>query len=82
MQPLDLPYWEGKIEEYARKGYGWWPQLGSRLPQADQLTGICSKGILLGVAGMMDPPRPEAITAIACRPGSVKMITGDHPQRR
>ncbi len=34
LQPLDLPYWEGKIEEYARKGYGWWPQLeaGCRRP--------------------------------------------------
>lgn len=39
--------------------------------------------ILLGVAGMMDPPRPEAITAIAdCLQAGirVKMITGDHPQ--
>ena len=30
------------------------------------------QGDFAGVAGMMDPPRPEAITAIAdaCRPGS------------
>ena len=38
---------------------------------------------MLGVAGMMDPPRPEAITAIAdCLQAGirVKMITGDHPQ--
>ncbi|GGP23287.1 cation-transporting P-type ATPase [Silvimonas iriomotensis] len=37
----------------------------------------------LGVAAMMDPPRPEAITAIAtCRSAGieVKMITGDHPE--
>jgi Ca2+-transporting ATPase len=36
---------------------------------------------LLGLQGMMDPPRPEAIAAIEdCRRGgiSVKMITGDH----
>jgi magnesium-transporting ATPase (P-type) len=35
----------------------------------------------LGVAGMMDPPRPEAIDAVrACRAAgvTVKMITGDH----
>jgi magnesium-transporting ATPase (P-type) len=39
--------------------------------------------ILLGIAGMMDPPRPEAITAIGdCLQAGirVKMITGDHPQ--
>ncbi len=37
---------------------------------------------LLGVAGMIDPPRPEAIEAVrACHEASiqVKMITGDHP---
>ncbi|HFF0192712.1 TPA: HAD-IC family P-type ATPase [Klebsiella pneumoniae] len=39
--------------------------------------------IFLGIAGMMDPPRPEAIDAIhACQTAGirVKMITGDHPQ--
>jgi magnesium-transporting ATPase (P-type) len=38
--------------------------------------------VFLGVAGLMDPPRPEAIEAIAlCRQAGieVKMITGDHP---
>jgi magnesium-transporting ATPase (P-type) len=38
---------------------------------------------LIGLAGMIDPPRPETIPAIlAChRAGmAVKMITGDHPQ--
>jgi magnesium-transporting ATPase (P-type) len=37
---------------------------------------------LLGLEGMIDPPRPEAIEAIrACRQAgiTVKMITGDHP---
>ncbi len=37
---------------------------------------------LLGVAGMIDPPRPEAIEAVsACHEAGiqVKMVTGDHP---
>ncbi|RXW26682.1 cation-transporting P-type ATPase [Enterobacter ludwigii] len=86
IQPFDLPYWEGKIEEYAREGLrmvaaAWKPARdGQReLDHPDLQDGV----ILLGIAGMMDPPRPEAITAIAdCLQAGirVKMITGDHPQ--
>lgn len=86
LQPLDLPYWEGKIEEYAREGLrmvaaAWKPAAAgqTQLTHQDLQQGV----ILLGVAGMMDPPRPEAITAIAdCLQAGirVKMITGDHPQ--
>ena len=86
LQPFDQPYWEGKIEEYAREGLrmvaaAWKParEGQSELAHADLQDGV----ILLGIAGMMDPPRPEAITAIAdCLQAGirVKMITGDHPQ--
>ena len=86
LQPFDQPYWEGKIEEYAREGLrmvaaAWKPaREGQReLDHPDLHEGV----ILLGIAGMMDPPRPEAITAIAdCLQAGirVKMITGDHPQ--
>ena len=86
LQPFDQPYWEGKIEEYAREGLrmvaaAWKPaREGQReLDHPDLHDGV----ILLGIAGMMDPPRPEAITAIAdCLQAGirVKMITGDHPQ--
>jgi len=38
--------------------------------------------VFLGLQGMIDPPRPEAIAAVATCHGAgimVKMITGDHP---
>ncbi|MDD2760471.1 MAG: cation-transporting P-type ATPase [Methylomonas sp.] len=43
---------------------------------------VCEGLTFLGLQAMIDPPRPEAITAIAAcyRAGiEVKMITGDHP---
>jgi magnesium-transporting ATPase (P-type) len=67
------------------RGCAWWlrpgnpPATGNELDHPDLQDGV----ILLGIAGMMDPPRPEAITAIAdCLQAGirVKMITGDHPQ--
>jgi cation-transporting ATPase F len=43
---------------------------------------VRSDMIFLGLQGMIDPPRPEAIAAVrACKEAGikVKMITGDHP---
>ncbi len=44
---------------------------------------VASGFTLLGLEGMIDPPRPESIDAIARCHGAgitVKMITGDHPE--
>ena len=83
---FDQSYWEEKIAEYAQEGLrmvaaAWKPAADgqSALSHQDLLDGV----ILLGIAGMMDPPRPEAISAIGeCLQAGirVKMITGDHPQ--
>ncbi len=80
------PHWEAEIARYAKEGLrmvaaAWKPARAD----ADALTHDClSEGLIfLGIAGMMDPPRPEAIAAIgACQQAGirVKMITGDHPQ--
>ncbi|CAL9435434.1 Calcium-transporting ATPase [Actinosynnema sp. ALI-1.44] len=49
--------------------------------EADPTPEVPSRLVLVGVVGLLDPPRPEARAAIAeCRSAGidVKMITGDH----
>lgn len=84
-QAFDRAYWESEMERYARQGLrmvaaAFKPANGEHALTHDDL----SHGLIfLGIAGMMDPPRPEAIDAInACQQAGirVKMITGDHPQ--
>ncbi|HHI2444041.1 TPA: cation-transporting P-type ATPase [Enterobacter cloacae] len=84
-QAFDRAYWESEMERYARQGLrmvaaAFKPANGEQALTHDDLSyGL----IFLGIAGMMDPPRPEAIDAInACQQAGirVKMITGDHPQ--
>ncbi|MDF3931325.1 cation-transporting P-type ATPase [Pseudomonas citronellolis] len=84
-EPLDRAYWEREMSLVASQGlrmlaaaYRPTPGAGPEIDHEDLNQGM----IFLGVAGLMDPPRPEAIDAIAmCRQAGiqVKMITGDHP---
>jgi len=83
-QPLDRDYWLQRIEEMAQQGQRvlaiaaksvCFEQM--ELGFADVENGLT----LLGMFGLIDPPREEAIKAVqACdRAGiRVKMITGDH----
>lgn len=83
---FDAHYWEEEMARFARQGLrmvaaAYKPaNVGSTTLTHDDLReGL----VFLGIAGMMDPPRPEAIDAIhACQNAGirVKMITGDHPQ--
>lgn len=85
-EAFNQAHWEAEIARYAKEGLrmvaaAWKPTRAD----AGTLTHDClSDGLIfLGIAGMMDPPRPEAIDAIgACQQAGirVKMITGDHPQ--
>ena len=84
-EAFNRSYWEAEMERYARQGLrmvaaAYKPANGEQTLTHDDL----SHGLIfLGIAGMMDPPRPEAIDAIhACQQAGirVKMITGDHPQ--
>lgn len=83
VQPLDLDFWHGRVEELAARGFRVLA-LASRVPEPAQnsLT-MDSVGefTLLGLMGLIDPPRQEARDAVReCRSAgiSVKMITGDH----
>ena len=84
-EPLDPAHWQRAISELG--GQGLRVLAAARKParhgQSDLSQGDLAGGFeLLGVVGIVDPPRPEAITAIETshRAGvAVKMITGDHP---
>jgi calcium-translocating P-type ATPase len=79
---IDLHRWHDRAEALARRGLrvlalAERPETGTRI-DADTLEGRLT---FLGLVGLIDPPRPEAIAAVAeCRSAGirVKMITGDH----
>ncbi|MBK1855106.1 cation-transporting P-type ATPase [Verrucomicrobiaceae bacterium 5K15] len=84
VSPLDGPYWLEKAEEIAA--------LGQRVlaiavkPVPTELTELVFSDVgnglvLLGLVGLMDPPREQSAAAVAeCHSAgiAVKMITGDH----
>ncbi len=81
---LDEAYWLARIEELAAQGQR---VLAMAIKPVDyekmELTfsDVESDIIMLGIYGMIDPPREEAIDAVeACKRAGirVKMITGDH----
>ncbi len=83
-QPLDRNYWLNRIEEMARQGQR---VLAIAVkPVSDEqielkFSDVDNGLIMLGMFGLIDPPREEAIEAVqACAMAGirVKMITGDH----
>ncbi len=84
LEPSDRAYWEEKVQKYASTGQRVIGAAYKKVPQS--VTTIdhehLTEGVqLLGLAGIMDPPREEAILAIEeCKKAGikVKMITGDH----
>ncbi len=79
---IDLHHWHGRAEALARRGLRVLA-LAERAEEGKRIDAGTLEGTLtfLGLVGLIDPPRPEAIAAVAeCRAAGirVKMITGDH----
>ena len=80
--PLDRQWWEDEIARLSSQGLRVLAAASRPMAEGDgldhdSLTGL----VMLGVTGIVDPPRPEAIAAIAtCHTAGIKvtMITGDH----
>ena len=82
--PLDADYWTREVEAIAAQGQRVIALAARHVPQGHVILNtadVDGQLVLLGLVGLIDPPRGEAIDAIAeCRRAGirVKMITGDH----
>lgn len=83
-KPLDRAFWENRIDALGGQGLRVLAAASREVKEdkSDLTIGDLDKDLVfLGLVGIIDPPRPEAIEAIAaCRQAGirVKMITGDH----
>lgn len=83
-EAVDTDYWHQRIDEIAAQGQRVLALATSSVRQDHVLlnsTDLDGHMVLVGLVGLIDPPRPEAIAAVAECHGAgirVKMITGDH----
>jgi magnesium-transporting ATPase (P-type) len=82
--PLDRAFWEQEMERLGAQGLrvlAAASRAADDAPRHLHAEDVEADMTFLGIVGIIDPPRPEAIEAIAlCQTAgiSVKMITGDH----
>ena len=83
-QPIDSANWHAKVEALAAAGrrvLAFAMAEGARTGESLSDSDLRGKLTMVALVGLIDPPRPEAIAAVAecVRAGiRVKMITGDH----
>ncbi|MGO1622028.1 cation-transporting P-type ATPase [Flaviflexus sp.] len=83
-KPIDREYWEAKIDELSSQGLRLLAgAIKNTEPGTDLTTELVDDGgfTFVGLYGIIDPPREEAIEAIKVLKQAgitVKMITGDH----
>ena len=83
-QPLDRDWWQEQMDAVAARGQRLLAVATKRMP-ADRrdlsFSDVEGELVLLGLMGIIDPAREEAITAVGRCHGAgiqVRMITGDH----
>ncbi len=81
-EDVDAGFWEEKMEEAAARGQRLLGMAFNESEKEELNKEDCEANkIFLGIAGIIDPPRDEAVEAIReCKEAGVevKMITGDH----
>ena len=83
-EPLDRGFWEEQIDKLSAEGLRVLAAAIREVPDSKSqlsLDDLDEEMTFLGLIGIIDPPRPEAIEAIkSCHEAGirVKMITGDH----
>ncbi|RXR27009.1 HAD family hydrolase [Oerskovia turbata] len=83
-EPLDRDFWSAQVDEIGAQGLR--VLAAARTSAAPGSTDLAPEDVdagleMVGLVGIVDPPRPEAVEAIAqCQDAgiTVKMITGDH----
>jgi magnesium-transporting ATPase (P-type) len=84
VQPLNEAYWKEQMEKIAATGQRVLAFASKKTEPEHtvlEFADVDGSLTLLGMVGLIDPPRPEAIKAVAkCHTAGidVKMITGDH----